>query len=90
MAKVKRSGWVLLNLMCAPVHFASKQIARVVPHNHHKVAHVSLGVVLILTGSTLATITWPGVPHVVSDALAWLVHGFGSAPIIDAVLKDKL
>ncbi len=87
MAKVKKSSWVLLNLLCAPVHYASAQVAKRFPHNR-KAAHVCFGGILIFTGATLASVQWPFCPHVVSEGLAWLIHSFGCAPIIDAVLKD--
>lgn len=71
---------------CIPVHWIEKRIGRLLSHNS-KVNRIALGVTFIMLGSFLSEVDW-GIPHFVSDALSWLIHGFGAAPIINAVLEN--
>lgn len=54
-----------------------------------KIVHLVTGVLLILIGSYMATsVHLDQVPHFLQDAVAYLVHGCGAAPIIAALLGE--
>lgn len=45
----------------------------------------------LMVGASAAAVSYPYgcvIPHAVYDALAYLVHGIGSAPIVAAILND--
>lgn len=45
-------------------------------------AGIGLGLSIMLTGSHMALHPWDGMAHVLWDALAYGLHGFGSIPIL--------
>ena len=47
-----------------------------------KVAKVSIGIVIMLTGSTMAVYPVAFIPHIVWDAIAYGLHGYGALPLI--------
>lgn len=63
----------------APIQFVVAKI----PHpRKQKTVKVCVGVTIMLVGSTMATHPVLLVPHIVWDALAYGLHGYGALPII--------
>lgn len=52
-----------------------------------KTAKVSVGVVIMLIGSTMATHPVVFIPHVIWDAMAYGLHGYGALPLIKIACK---
>lgn len=54
--------------------------ARILKSKKH--AHCAVGIVLMLSGSALATHPVTFVPHFLWDAVCYLLHGYGSLPVV--------
>jgi hypothetical protein len=67
-------------------HVASTPVAYIVrniPHSRKKkTVKVCIGTGIMLVGSTMATHPLTIIPHIVWDAIAWGLHGYGALPII--------
>jgi hypothetical protein len=62
-----------------PLHLAVKHI----PHpRKKKTVKVCVGVVIMLVGSTMAKYPIIFIPHILWDAIAYGLHGYGALPII--------
>lgn len=81
------------------VHVAVIPVTLVVDYAHKGAVHTSelahskkvhkvvIGVVIMLVGSTMATTPVAFIPHVVWDAIAYGLHGYGALPIIKILCK---
>jgi hypothetical protein len=63
----------------APVRYAVRHIPCPRRKRHVKIL---IGVGIMLVGSTMATNPVTFIPHVVWDAMAYGLHGYGALPII--------
>jgi hypothetical protein len=52
-----------------------------------KTVKVSIGLFLMGVGATMAINPWSAIPHVIWDALAYGIHGYGALPIFKIVSK---
>ena len=84
-----RHASLLIRVVGLPVHFVGRGLLLVFPHKvahrviSHKGGQIGLGVVVVMSGSALATVEQHVVPHFMWDAAAWLIHGAGCAPLIE-------
>jgi hypothetical protein len=62
-----------------PVQYLVKRIP--CPHKK-KTVKVCIGTGIMLVGSTMATHPIAIIPHIIWDAIAWGLHGYGALPII--------
>lgn len=75
----------VLVVVTAPVHYVVEtghnvSKAKIFKSKRH--AKVGVGVVLMLSGSALATHPVTFLPHFIWDALCYLLHGYGSLPVV--------
>jgi len=52
-----------------------------------KTAKITVGIVLMLVGSTMATHPVVFIPHVIWDAMSYGLHGYGALPLIKVACK---
>lgn len=72
----------------APAHFLAKGLHWLFPHNRMG-ARILVGIMFILIGSFIAThIEIAAIPRMYVDAVAYFLHGMGSAPIISALIGE--
>ena len=78
-----------VRIMAGPVRAASHVLHRIVPHER-KHSKALIGCALVIVGAYLGSEVRPGAwcPVFVWDAGAWLLHGFGAAPIIELLTKQ--
>ena len=58
-------------------------LVRNIPHpKKKKTIKVCIGTGIMLVGSTMATHPLSIVPHIIWEAIAWGLHGYGALPII--------
>jgi len=88
--KIARAGIFtatkLWTVILFPVRLVVKGISKLYHHDERK-GKLIVGVVFIVIGSAVADL-YPEhcpIPHFLWDGVAWLLHGFGCAPIIEQV-----
>lgn len=85
MRTVAKHAVRVVNILVQPVQravdtFHCEKVA--VLFKSKKTAKVSVGVVIMLVGSTMATHPVSFIPHILWDALAYGLHGYGALPVI--------
>lgn len=74
--------------MSMPARLIVLLVHRIFPHNKRS-GEIVVGIALIISGATIAANCPAALPHAlhpVYDGFAWLIHGFGCSPIIEAVM----
>lgn len=85
LSHIGRFARKALHVATFPIHAAVERFHH--PHvakvfKSKKAAKVSVGVTIMLVGSTMATHPVAWMPHVLWDALAYGLHGYGALPVI--------
>jgi hypothetical protein len=80
----------VVHLAHYPIHIAVEklhveEVAVIIKSK--KTAKITVGVVIMLVGSTMATHPVVFIPHVIWDALAYGLHGYGALPLIKIACK---
>ena len=74
-----------INVLIHPINLASEimhgnRVQRIV--HSKRLLKVTIGFSIMLTGSTMATHPVEMIPHILWDAIAYGLHGYGSLPAI--------
>jgi len=80
----------LAKLAVWPSEKASELVGKFIPHKR-RTGKVCTGIGLMIGASQMATSYPVGcwIPHALYDALAYLIHAIGSAPVIEAYCEKK-
>lgn len=79
----------VIRIFAAPVHAICHRLQAIVPHNKH-VGHVTLGGLLMVSGSGIAFIAHASCHgyvalEIIFDTFAYGLHGLGAAPIVKLI-----
>ena len=79
-------GKIVIHALDRPFRWVARGLFKIIPHNksHSKIV---MGVVVIFTGSFMATNPAEWLPHslhFIWDGIAYSLHGFGLSPILKA------
>jgi hypothetical protein len=75
------------NIIAWPLIKVAKVVHLKFPKVHPHTTKMTLGVIILMTGSYMSYHPLLIIPHFMWDGIAWAVHGYGALPIVYVARK---